>query len=663
MKYSKLATAVSAVVLLNGCLEVEDNSNAEVVTALQEQNQILTEQGQQKSVAIRGSVVNLLDGEPVSAAKITVKSGNEILAADVEAVDGKFKVNNLPSSSDLDFIVSSDTGEFMTRAFFYRTDYSEAPNNQQDIGALGVSASVEVVITVLNSADNSPVTDLVFKADSSEHIYTKGSGRVDYLHLSTFDEVNGVYKITLPKYIYTEAIASLDIDNNGELDYALEATPYSDTRFITLYAANTAQLDEIYLLTNEDATPPQVEFRIAVVDELGAAIAGANLMVDDRFNDDVTATYNAETGEYVLTAAFPQSMNIQIPAFTVGDDDYNSASISINEQSDGRLAIYYSGVEDYVSYYIPAGTDSIDLSIQPQKFVASASLLDVVLLSEVNPVDSSMTIFYSQPVNLDATDVTLTNLDAFTVTKGNAHSDDSVSPGTTLIKGGVEVPVSVVLSKNNTRLAITPNALLVASDRYDYVVGNVDVLATNETIDINSDGKSFAVPFADDLAFDISQVRLDNNNYTTNGSAIIALNTAGDPTSAFDYSSNVYIVLPTTINSLQSFTMEQTLVIRNGSTQTFTSSNPYTIVENGNIQFGGAAMVATAANEDVFTVNANINLYHGMNTPDLPYMYAQQVWHYLSDHLSSSENSITFEYSYETKAGEAVTGTVTLNVE
>jgi len=44
LKYTKIAIAVSAAVLLNGCLEVEDNSNAAVVTALPQQDQILIEQ-------------------------------------------------------------------------------------------------------------------------------------------------------------------------------------------------------------------------------------------------------------------------------------------------------------------------------------------------------------------------------------------------------------------------------------------------------------------------------------------------------------------------------------------------------------------------------------------------------------------------------------------
>ena len=80
MKYSKIAIAVSATVLLNGCLEVEDKNNSEVVNALQQQNEILSEQDQKKSVTVRGLIVNARDSEPVSSAKITVKTGVETVS-------------------------------------------------------------------------------------------------------------------------------------------------------------------------------------------------------------------------------------------------------------------------------------------------------------------------------------------------------------------------------------------------------------------------------------------------------------------------------------------------------------------------------------------------------------------------------------------------------
>tara|TARA_R110001599_G_scaffold313409_1_gene521221 strand:- start:801 stop:2789 length:1989 start_codon:yes stop_codon:yes gene_type:complete len=662
LKYSKIALAVSATVLLNGCLEVEDNNNAEVVNALQQQNEILTEQDQKKSVTVRGLVVNLVDNEPVSSAKVTVKTGTEVIAEGSVGADGKFNISDLPSNSDIDIIVTSDNDAFMPRAFFINTEYSEGSNNQQDAGILGVSEAVDVAITVLNGADNTPITGLVFKADSSSPSYSGlSSSTFEYLHLSSFDEVNGVYTITLPKYINVAASASLDLNKDGEPDYVLESDPYSSAKTITLFSANKAEIDEVYLLASEDTAPDQVEYRVALVNEFGDSLTGANVVVDDEYNENVVGTYDAAAGEYVISAAFVQNLDIQIPAFSINGVNYQSASININDQNDGRLNVYYSGSADYASYFIPSNADTISFALQPQELINNVSELEVVLVSDVNKVDSSWNVFYSQSVEVDASDVTLTNRDAFTVTLGNASDDDLILPGSTYIVGGIDEPISITLTKNNTRLSVSPDSPLIAGDTYQYEVGNIDVMAIQQTVDLSSDNQQFTVPVNADAAFDIAQVRLDNNNYTTNGNAITAQNTAGEASSPFNYDNNVHLLLPVTINNLQSFTMRRMSIVDDGNSSL--STDTYNIVENGDVQVNPSALVALAQNESLVTDNVNVNIYNGMNMPDASKMYVRQSYFYLSDHTSSNENSATFEYAYETKAGDVVTGTIKLNVE
>ncbi|GGZ51587.1 hypothetical protein [Paraglaciecola chathamensis] len=662
MKYSKIAIAVSATVLLNGCLEVEDKNNSEVVNALQQQNEILSEQDQKKSVTVRGLIVNSRDSEPVSSAKITVKTGVETIAEGIVGADGKFSISDLPSNSDLDLIVTSDSDEFMSRAFFFNTEFSEGSNNQQDIGILGVSEAVDVSFTVLNGADNTPVTDLVFKADSSSPSYSGvSSSTFEYLHLSTFDEVNGIYNMTLPRYIDVAATASLDVNKDGEPDYVLESLPFSSGNNITFFSANEGGANEIYLLTADDAAPEEVEYRVALVDEFGDPLLGATVLVNDQYNDDVSATYDAEAGEYVISAAFVQSLSIQIPAFSVGEINYQSASINIGEQNDGRLSVYYSGAADYASYYVSSDTESLSFAIQPQEIVNNVSELEAVLVSEPSKMDSSWNVFYSQSVAVEVSDVTLTNLDAFTVTKGNASTDDLVLAGTTSIVGGIDMAVSVALSKNDTRLTVSPDSLLVAGDSYQYTVGTIEVVATGQTIDLASDSKQFTVPANEEAVFDIAQVRLDNNNYTTNGNAITAQNTAGEASTPFDYDRNVYLVLPSTVNSLQSFTMRRVSIVEDGSSAL--STETYNLVENGNVQLNSSALVALAQNETLYTDNINFSIYDGMNLPDVAKAYMRQMYIYLSDSTSSNENSATFEYAYETKSGDVVTGNIKLNVE
>ena len=565
-------------------------------------------------------------------------------------------------SSDLDLIVTSDSDEFMSRAFFFNTEFSEGSNNQQDIGILGVSEAVDVSFTVLNGADNTPVTDLVFKADSSSPSYSGvSSSTFEYLHLSTFDEVNGIYNMTLPRYIDVAATASLDVNKDGEPDYVLESLPFSSGNNITFFSANEGDANEIYLLTADDAAPEEVEYRVALVDEFGDPLLGATVLVNDQYNDDVSATYDAEAGEYVISAAFVQSLSIQIPAFSVGEINYQSASINIGEQNDGRLSVYYSGAADYASYYVSSDTESLSFAIQPQEIVNNVSELEAVLVSEPSKMDSSWNVFYSQSVAVEVSDVTLTNLDAFTVTKGNASTDDLVLAGTTSIVGGIDMAVSVALSKNDTRLTVSPDSLLVAGDSYQYTVGTIEVVATGQTIDLASDSKQFTVPANEEAVFDIAQVRLDNNNYTTNGNAITAQNTAGEASTPFDYDRNVYLVLPSTVNSLQSFTMRRVSIVEDGSSAL--STETYNLVENGNVQLNSSALVALAQNETLYTDNINFSIYDGMNLPDVAKAYTRQMYIYLSDSTSSNENSATFEYAYETKSGDVVTGNIKLNVE
>ena len=516
--------------------------------------------------------------------------------------------------------------------------------------------------TVLNGADNTPVTDLVFKADSSSPSYSGvSSSTFEYLHLSTFDEVNGIYNMTLPRYIDVAATASLDVNKDGEPDYVLESLPFSSGNNITFFSANEGDANEIYLLTADDAAPEEVEYRVALVDEFGDPLLGATVLVNDQYNDDVSATYDAEAGEYVISAAFVQSLSIQIPAFSVGEINYQSASINIGEQNDGRLSVYYSGAADYASYYVSSDTESLSFAIQPQEIVNNVSELEAVLVSEPSKMDSSWNVFYSQSVAVEVSDVTLTNLDAFTVTKGNASTDDLVLAGTTSIVGGIDMAVSVALSKNDTRLTVSPDSLLVAGDSYQYTVGTIEVVATGQTIDLASDSKQFTVPANEEAVFDIAQVRLDNNNYTTNGNAITAQNTAGEASTPFDYDRNVYLVLPSTVNSLQSFTMRRVSIVEDGSSAL--STETYNLVENGNVQLNSSALVALAQNETLYTDNINFSIYDGMNLPDVAKAYTRQMYIYLSDSTSSNENSATFEYAYETKSGDVVTGNIKLNVE
>ncbi len=43
--------------------------------------------------------------------------------------------------------------------------------------------------------------------------------------------------------------------------------------------------------------------------------------------------------------------------------------------------------------------------------------------------------------------------------------------------------------------------------------------------------------------------------------------------------------------------------------------------------------------------------------------FSVPLWQHLSDDTGANENTISFEYAYETKAGEVESGTITLPVQ
>jgi hypothetical protein len=72
--------------------------------------------------------------------------------------------------------------------------------------------------------------------------------------------------------------------------------------------------------------------------------------------------------------------------------------------------------------------------------------------------------------------------------------------------------------------------------------------------------------------------------------------------------------------------------------------------------------VASARNENVDRSNLTRSVRFGTSLEDGLQKEYSTSFAFLSDNTSSNENSITFEYAYETKAGDVVTGTVTLPV-
>ncbi|MDP5031694.1 hypothetical protein [Paraglaciecola sp.] len=659
MELSKIAIAVSSVCLLAGCFEVEDNSNDELVAALQEQNQILQEQQYQtNTVAIRGVVVDALEQSPVTSATITVKIGVEIVASDIQTTNGEFVVSKLPANSDVEVIVSSPDNAFLTRAFFYDTGSSTSGEAQKDFGAFVVSEGMEVSISVLDSETNAPLSNLVFEGNSSEGT---GSSYRNYLHTSSFNETTGAYLVTIPKYLSVGLYASVDSDKDGEPDYVPELNQYDNGTNLYVSWSNAKENPTIYVAqsTGEEIDTTPIQFRIAVVDSLGDSIEGADVTFTDNETEALQASYDSDNTQYVINTDFLFNGNIQIPAFSANGVNYQSASINIYKQSDGSLYITQSA-NTSASFNVPQD-DIIELAIQPRTLTNADSTLEVVFKSEVNTTNSNFSVFYSQPVNVSNDAITLYSSQAFTVTRGNDNANDLVLPGVTLIASGQNTTVTSTQSLNNTKLSISPTEDLIGGMTYQYSVGLIEVESSQVEVDINGDEISFVAPYSVLEAFDINDVRLDNDNYTTNGVLINASNTAGEASTANDRDNNVYIILPKSVNNLQNLTMRKMIVVDDGVSRNDT--NTFNLVDNGQLNnLSKSASVSLAENETIVRDGNYTNIKNGLSLADEQQIFFTYTYEYMSDNLSDSENSITYEYAYETKEGEVVTGTITLPV-
>jgi len=376
------------------------------------------------------------------------------------------------------------------------------------------------------------------------------------------------------------------------------------------------------------------------------------------------STFDAASEQYVLSAKFSNSSRIELPAFTVNDIEYQSASIQFNTNNinDDNVNVYTSGANGNCCYSIP-NTNIIELAIMPRVIDSNYSILEVVTAAnEVNKIDNSFSVFYSQPITVSASSVSLINTTGFSVVKGDDDANDVVLPGTTVVSSGIDIPVSFSTSLNNTKLKITPTNSLSADQNYEYSVNSLVVTSTEESVNIQGDSLSFSIDVDESVIFDINDVRLDNNNYTTNGAAIVASNSAGDVASPNNYRGNVSIYLPLTINTLQSFTLRLVSKTKDGISSN--SVHSYVIVRDGNTYYNTSTrgLVQLALNEILVRDNYSA-LEVGTAQPDSQKIYRTSTSEYFSDDLTNSENSLTFEYAYETKAGVISTGIITIPVQ
>jgi len=646
LKYLYLVTSLLSVALLNGCLEVEDNSNDNSDI----QNKILAES---RETSIKGVIVDAFDSKPINNALITVKVGSKIIIENFVVAEGDFELTGLPQYSDIDIIVSSADSSFLPRTFFVKTNLASSAGIE-DVGYFSVSEAVEVEISVIDDATSSAFSKLEFIAHS--HLGT-GSSAYKYRHVSTYSEERGVYTITLPKFIDTSISANLDFDKDGEVDFSPVLYHFLRGRYLYLSSANNKEFSTIHI--NKVASASALEIRLSLVDEAAQSIVGAVFYVEDNI---VKSSYDEVSNQYVISTHIKDTVTIQLPAFTSNEVNYESTSVTVSKLDDGNLSIRKNGGYNNCCFTIPS-TNVIDFALAPRESLDSETPIKVILASsKVNSADNSFNVFYSQPIELDAENVSLTAWKGFTVLKGNEDENDLILPGTTLISSGISVPVTFVLSLNDTRLTVTPKNALIAGESYKFEVDSIINKTTQELEDISNDELAFEVEDYSDEIFNPSDIKLDNENFTTDGIAITASNTAGEASSAVNSYNSTYLYLPNSINTLQNLTLRQLSVTRNGISSIDTQNHQ--IVIDGKINVGSVGVVELAQNEN-YSKEGSFSRYIIVSSaqPEAQKVYRTYSYNYAYDNTNIELNSASFEYSFETKAGEIVTGKITIPVQ
>ena len=672
-KYTAIALVM---VSLTACIKVEDNNNNDdLVTALQQQNEILTAQNEaqqsEASVTLIGKVTNISTDSSAQTASVIIKVGSAWSEPTAVAADGSFELSALPFNSDYTLVVQSEDSAFLSRTYYGSTKEGSTGINYQDIGTLQVSEGELKSFSFLDSKTNESVLGL--KLYSISHIIQQEragvvSGDEKIFHTSSYNETTSQYEIMLPKDIVLNLYGSLDLDGDGDNDYQVEGS--NNYTSYLVHAESVNDTSTIYLI---DQTPLEqnIEFRISALDEESNVLEDLTLIIDDDTNGKIFSEFDDTIGQYVINAKLTQSVEILLPAFNLDNKTFDSSRVYISRYSDDRLRIQtpgYSGngYHTTITYYVPENSEVLDIVLQPEHNTSGSSQIKVVAkTSSLGTQDATYKVFYSQPIELSGDSVELKQKDVLTVVRGNDSLDDLVLSGTTLVsRKDIIVSTNSDLSLNNTQLTVIPESVLPGGYQYQYLINEVVDSSTNTLVNISGDDSStFFLDEKNDDAFDINTLRLDNNNYYNNGELIKAENTAGDATNYSHRSNYANVIVPTTaVNTFKSLTLQKMIVTnQNNSTN---NVNSWQIIKDGQLNnLSTRYALSTSENEIITYENSNnYSIIRGMAHPD-GQIYMLSTSEYLYDNTDDSENSIIFQYSFETIEGEISTGDITLEVQ
>lgn len=662
--------SLSVLLSLTGCIEVDDSGNKQVVASLNQQNAILAEQNellsqqlseQVATITISGAVFDLDTFKPISGtvASVQVLKGETVLVEQIQTEDGLFSIEGLPASSDLTLYVTFSDNAFVNRAFFITTPPAAEDVVFDDIGYLDVSKPLDVVFSVIDTDTGEAVPDLHFSGTS--HSGTSSySTAYNYQHETTFDADEGVYRITLPKYLDVTLRANLDLDGDGEMDYdiAVGNHTYIAGDRLTITSANELQNEVISLSVDDDPIIETKLVYVTLLDESGLPVEGASFV--NSLNDMVISEYQTDSSRYVISTDFNGYASLSMPAFEHDGVTYSTGQITIDRNSSASvgdyLRIYTSGFNSNSGYSID-DTETISIVLVAKAVTDS---FDVEMVTSFfSAQDYTYTVYYSEPVVLADAEVSLT-FENVEVVAGNASSTDSVPAGFTYISTVQQsTAVNILAELNNTKFTLSPDAALNSNTEYTYDIGSLTAPTSSAQVDLYGDTKEFTTPVDSANAFDINDVYVDNANFFSNGTVLVSENTAGVASNDSESYSSVYLHLPTSIESLNYLIFNMTGYTESGNE--YTDSRQMNAVLDNEVSAQKKLGVSAARNEEI-RYDTYVNYLVGSTMENGTYEYRLHTGQYLRDNTPSNVNSISFNYEYQTLDGETVSGKLTLPV-
>lgn len=664
-KISKVFAVGLAVTAVSGCFEVEDKNDDSVAAALQAQNDIL--QGQltttENPISLFGKVIMEEDPSLTVAATIKVKVGNEWRES--IAVNGEFTIEELPVNSDIQILVESENDEFMSRMFYGKTvTVEQGQTAMQSVGDLEVSEGVVKAYSILDAETDESVEGIVFEYNPSSAFSNVSiiSGLDDYIIRSSYDEQTQLYTITIPKDLNYAVTADRDIDGDGIVDFTPQNFSYYGSNSVILTASEALQL-ETMLVDITTAYMP-VELRLSVIDRAGTYLPNIEFFASDQFLGPLDVTYDPGTEEYVFNYQSSGRVILNMPSFQTEDEvTYRSASVDIRSSTDTEMTVYTSGFANNPNRTVEVVDGIASMVVQAALESSNSSYISTISSIVDEEDEYSLKQFYSAPIGLAEDSVRLERRNVFKVIRGNESTTDIVAAGTTKLGNTTEsVAITNSLSHGETFLTSRPDEDLVGGE-YQY---DVDVLINKQSgLEFDprrSESFEIETPVEELPAFNINDIRLDNNNGTTNGTIIVAENTAGEASTTTNNSSTARLYFPLSIQTLDFFELNLVSYVRNGSSTI--STRNIRVVDEDNIFVNERNLVTLATNETIesFTgygtnADTNTSLEEGL------WFYSSNSGFWAADNTGTSVNTATYRYIYRVEGeADSVEGTITLPV-